>query len=307
MDQSIPDHGGRIDAARLRWGGERGDWIDLSTGINPVAYPVSDPSEMDWTSLPDAGAEAALIDAAREFWQVPDDLDILAAPGASALIAALPGLWPVGGYDIPGPTYNEHKTAFRAAGWRPGRDVRVIVHPNNPTGQFYGATDLTDGPMIIDESFADVSPDRSLLALIGAGQVVLKSFGKFWGLAGLRLGFAIAEPDLIARLRLRIGPWAVSGPALEVGRRALSDYQWAAVTRARLEADAARLDGLMTGHGRLVGGTPLFRLYDVGDAAAMHARLGQAWICSRTFPYNAGWLRLGLPGPGDWDRLEAAL
>ena len=138
--------------------------------------------------------------------------------------------------------------------------------------------------------------------------VVLKSFGKFWGLAGLRLGFAIAAPEMAAKIRNEIGPWAVSGPALEIGARALEDAAWADATRARLTKDAVCLDALMTKAGaQIVGGTTLFRLYDVGDAAAWQDRLAQGHVWSRVFPYSDRWLRLGLPAPDRWDQLEAAL
>ena len=303
------DHGGGIDVAAARWGGARADWIDLSTGINPHPYPVGRIPGEAWTALPDEAAETRLNAAARQVWQVPDRLEVLAAPGASALIAAIPGLRPVGRVEIPGPTYNEHEAAFRAAGWQvgPGGDARVIVHPNNPDGRWYSQADLDAPFVVIDESFADVAPERSLLCHAGEGRVVLKSFGKFWGLAGMRLGFAIGTHEDMAALRDRLGPWGVSGPALEIGARALEDRRWAEVTRARLRRDAGRLDGLMGPQGRLVGGTDLFRLYEVGEAAAFQARLAEARIWSRIFPYSESWVRLGLPGESDWARLEAVL
>ncbi|MDU8929521.1 threonine-phosphate decarboxylase [Alisedimentitalea sp. MJ-SS2] len=307
------DHGGGIDAAVARWGGARSDWIDLSTGINPVPYPVGEVSAEAWTALPDHGALERLLAAARTFWDVPEGVEIVAAAGASAPIAALPGLWPQGRVCIEGPTYNEHEAAFRTAGWDVVQaavsetGARVIVHPNNPDGRCYGAADLTAPVMIIDESFADVMPSQSLIAQAGPGRVVLKSFGKFWGLAGVRLGFAIGGREEITRLGERLGPWAVSGPALEIGARALEDEAWAEATRERLERDAMRLDRLMEPHGKLVGGTTLFRLYDVGDAAAFQGRLARQHTWSRIFPYSERWVRLGLPGPEGWERLETAL
>lgn len=303
------DHGGGIDAARARWGGERDGWIDLSTGINPVPYPVEEIASEAWTALPDAAAQDRLIAAARAFWGVPEGCDIVAAGGASALIAALPGLRPAGRVAIPGPTYNEHEAAFRAGGWEIGEGgaAKVIVHPNNPDGRWHGRDDLSAPFTVIDESFADVAPERSMVGDAGGGRIVLKSFGKFWGLAGVRLGFAIGGAEDMAALRARLGPWAVSGPALEIGARALEDRAWAVATRARLETDAARLDGLMAGQGKLVGGCALFRLYDVGDAAAFQALLAERHIWSRVFPYSKSWVRLGLPGPEGWARLEAAL
>jgi cobalamin biosynthetic protein CobC len=138
--------------------------------------------------------------------------------------------------------------------------------------------------------------------------LILKSFGKFWGLAGLRLGFLIGPTPLVDRMRDMIGPWAVSGPALEIGTRALMDDEWAVQTRARLAADTARMDQIMAGKGaKLVGGTTLFRLYDVGDATAWQDRMAQHHVWTRIFPYSNRWLRLGLPAPDHWDQFEASL
>jgi cobalamin biosynthetic protein CobC len=305
------DHGGGLDAARGRWGGC--DWIDLSTGINPVPYPLPELPTRAWTALPDRDDAAALEAAARATWRVPEGTDLVAAPGASALIARLPSLAPAGAFDIPGPTYNEHEAAFRAAGWHAAASdetpaARVLVHPNNPDGRLWSAGDA-DAPLtVIDESFCDVTPDASLIGLAARpGTVVLKSFGKFWGLAGLRLGFAIGRPETAAPLRASLGPWPVSGPALAIGTAALRDSAWAGAARARLARDAARLDALMAPHGPTVGGTDLFRLYDLPDAAAMQDRLARNQVWSRIFPYSGRWLRLGLPPAAGWERLQTAL
>lgn len=311
--QTTRDHGGGLDAAIARFGGARSGWIDLSTGINPVPYPVADGPLSDWTALPDKAAQTSLTDAARAFWNVPDGAAILPAPGASVLIAMIPSLRPAGAYQITRPTYNEHAAAFAAHGWRDvdtdPADARVLVHPNNPDGRLWSAADATAPLTVIDESFCDVTPDHSLIHLADQpGRIVLKSFGKFWGLAGLRLGFAIAHPDTIAEMEARLGPWAVSGPGLRIGAQALGDIGWANATRARLQADSDRLDQLMTAKGAtLAGGTTLFRLYEVDDAAAWRDRLAASHVWSRIFPYSKTFLRLGLPAPDQWDRLEQAL
>lgn len=313
MAQGTRDHGGGIDGAIACFGGTRGDWIDLSTGINPVPFPLPALPPDAWTALPDRAAQDQLAAAARRFWRVPDGAAILAAPGASVLIAQMPRLASGQKVQIAGPTYNEHGAAFAAHGWQVTADgpaeAQVIVHPNNPTGQWHEAQSLTAPFAVIDESFADVAPDRSLVAQAARpGRVVLKSFGKFWGLAGLRLGFAIAEPDTIARLADMLGPWPVSGPALAIGAAALEHPDWARDTRIRLNEDAARLDALMLRAGaRGLGGTPLFRLYQVDSAEAWQAHLARHQIWSRIFPYNPRWLRLGLPRPDQFQRLEKAL
>lgn len=312
---SPADHGGGIDAAAARWGGARADWLDLSTGINPVPYPVPAVPHEVWTALPDAAATQAAEAAARTFWRAPQGATVLAVPGASAAIARLPALRAPSTVSIPGPTYNEHARAFAAQGWQVMTEgpamARVVVHPNNPDGHRWSADRaagglLPGGMLVIDESFGDVAPDDSLIALADRpGVVVLKSFGKFWGLAGLRLGFAIGDQGVIAGLAEALGPWPVSGPALALAARALTDHGWAEATRARLAADAARLDAQVGWP--VVGGTDLFRLYDVSDAHRMQDRLARARIWTRVFPYSDRWLRLGLPGPDGWSRLEAAL
>lgn len=311
--QAERDHGGNLDEAMARHGGSRADWIDLSTGINPVPWPVPPIDPRDWTALPDRVAQDRLVSAARVFWEVPDGADVLAAPGASALIAAMPRLAPPGRVWIDAPTYNEHEAAFVAEGWNRVCDgdaeARVLVHPNNPDGRVYTAADADTRFCVIDESFCDVMPDRSLVSLGDRdGVVVLKSFGKFWGLAGLRLGFAIARPETITRLRTMLGPWAVSGPALGIGAAALSDPGWAQATRARLAEDAQRLDRALSAAGaQLQGGTDLFRLARVHDASVWQGRLARSRIWTRVFPRDPGLIRLGLPAPGDWARVEAAL
>ncbi len=305
------DHGGGLDAAIAHYGGKRGDWLDLSTGINPHPYPVGECDPEAWTALPDHSAFARLEAAARAFWDVPDEAAVLAAPGASALIARIPSLLPAGKVEIAAPTYNEHAAGFLAEGWEVAAEgnARVMVHPNNPDGFLWTAPDLSRSLTIIDESFCDVMPLQSHIKRASEpGVLILKSFGKFWGLAGLRLGFVIGDPTLIARLRDAIGPWQISGPALEIGTRALEDFDWASKTRRRLAVETARLDGTMKHHGaKLVGGTTLFRLYDVGDAAGWQEKLARGHVWSRIFPYSTSWLRLGLPTVRGWAQLEAAL
>ena len=311
------DHGGNLDAARQAWGGERQDWIDLSTGINPIPYPVPHLNAELWTALPDETALANLIAAGKRFWNVPNNQSLIAAPGASALIAALPGLREAGRVAIDSPTYNEHAGSFLAHGWdvvssEDSAEARVIVHPNNPDGKIFQGDALDRYQfVIIDESFADPNPELTLSALAHhPGVIILKSFGKFWGLAGLRLGFAIGHPDTIEAIRARLGPWSVSGPALDIGTRALLDSAWAKKTRQRLITDANRLDRLVlqSGHTHLVGGSPLFRLYETSNAEAAQNAFANKKIWTRRFPYSDTWLRLGLPGSADaWERVAEAV
>lgn len=308
------DHGGGIDAAMAQYGGARAQWLDLSTGINPAPYPLPAFSAESWGALPDRNQFHQLETAARKFWNVPKEAAVIAAPGASSLIARIPHLdVPKGCVRLIRETYNEHAAAFRSAGWNvdiKGEDASVTVHPNNPTASFTSANALPDTPLtVIDESFCDIAPDRSLIARSTVpGTIVLKSFGKFWGLAGLRLGFAIGDPTLISQLRETLGPWQISGPALTTGIAALADHDWARNTRDRLATDAARMDDLLLRSGaKILDGTTLFQLYQVDNALKWQDKLAQRYVLSRTFPYSETYLRLGLPPSNRWKQLEDAL
>lgn len=319
------DHGGNLDDARARHGGEAADWLDLSTGINPCPWPVEDIHPETWARLPDRGAVAAVEAAARAVYGVAPDAGLVAVPGLSAAIRVLPRLQQpgrMGEVAIPSPTYNEHAAAWADEGWRvvarPGPATRatVIVNPNNPDGRLWERHEVLTlaealPMLVVDESFADARRELSVAdaAGPGSGLVVLRSFGKFYGLAGLRLGFVIGPPDATARVAAMLGPWAVSGPALEIGRRALEDTGWAARTRRRLARDMVRLKALGRGAGwSLVGEGSLFATFETGDAAGWQERLAEGRIWSRIFPWSAGWLRLGLPGDeAGWVRLARAL
>lgn len=320
-------HGGDLAAASAAFGVPAGGWLDLSTGINPLAYPLGNMSEAMWQRLPTGSDTKALITAAKRYYRVPEDAAICAAPGTQAIIQWLPVLRLKGTVQIIGPTYAEHAHRWRAAGHdvtiisdidAANADVIVLVNPNNPDGRNYPRGPLLalaeqqrqrQGCLIVDEAFADVTPATSIVPDTGQpGLLVLRSFGKFFGLAGLRLGFAIGHASDIAPLSDAVGPWAVAGPALEIGARALDDNAWNAQTRVRLTSDAERLDALLTKHGlRTIGGTSLFRLAETDQAFGIYQLLARAGILVRIFDDHPNWLRLGLPGAErDWARLEKA-
>jgi cobalamin biosynthetic protein CobC len=322
-EQRLPEHGGDLDQALRRYGGCAQDWIDLSTGINRQPYPVVDLPFGCWTGLPSRSEIEALHDAARQAYGT--EAPVLATAGAQAAIGLLPYLSPRGRARILAPTYNEYAAVLSGAGFDvvetdeletlAGADLAVVANPNNPDGRHYEAEHLLAllprvGRLVVDESFADATCGLSLMPRAGQARlVILRSFGKFYGLAGLRLGFIAGSNADIARLAAMAGPWPVSGAAIAIGKRALLDHEWAKATSARLARDCVRLDRLAASHGWiLVGGTALFRLYETGDSALAQERLGRARIWSRTFPQKPGWLRLGLPGnENEWERLTLAL
>ncbi len=318
------EHGGRLRQAARRHGIALAEWVDLSTGINPRAYPVPALPPEVWQRLPEAndGLEAA---AAAYYGSA----SLLPVAGSQAAIQALPACFPPGRAVTLAPTYAEHPHAWREhalcalpaaaiADAVDSADTLLLVQPNNPDAQRFPREQLLawrarlaarGGRLIVDEAFLDAEPGDSLVPLAGEpGLVVLRSVGKFFGLAGARVGFVFAEADLLARLADRLGPWAVSGPARAVTAAALADRSWQEAARRRLNADSARLAALLDRHGLAGGGgTALFQWRPTPDAVAIHARLAEQAILTRLFETPAG-LRFGLPGPEtEWERLAAAL
>ena len=317
------DHGGNLDWAISHYGGSAADWIDLSTGINRVPYPVPELSHEAWTALPTRSAMAGLLRAARTAYR--SEAPMVALAGAQAAIQLVPRLATPGRARVLSPTYNEHAASLRAAGWQveevtrlaelEGADLAIVVNPNNPDGQTHSPEALLSlvghvGRLVVDESFGDITPALSLAPLAGReGLVVLRSFGKFYGLAGLRLGFALGTPGDIAAMEAMSGPWPISGAAIEIGTSALADAAWADATARRLATEAAKMDTLARSRGwQPIGGTDLFRLYDTPDATTAQDHLARHHIWSRIFPYSPHWLRLGPPGAApEWARLATAL
>lgn len=305
------EHGGRLREAAQRWGVPRADWLDLSTGIAPRPYPVpAVPAEV-WQRLPedDDGLEAA----ARAYYGAGH---LLALPGSQAGIQCLPRLLEPGRVAIPMPIYAEHPAAWRAAGhtqvgWDEPADYAALCNPNNPTGQRFTRAELLERAhtlrlLVVDEAFIDAAPGESLADHAAKNIVVLRSPGKFFGLAGARTGFAIAAPELLARLADALGPWAVSHPARWAACHALADGDWQTLQRARLAAAAERLARLLDCIGTPTG-TALFQYVATPRASTLHEKLAQRAILVRHFIAPAA-LRFGLPGSeADWQKLEFVL
>jgi cobalamin biosynthetic protein CobC len=311
----VLEHGGRLREAAQRWGIPRADWLDLSTGIAPWPYPVPALPADVWQRLPED--DDGLEDAARDCYGARH---LLALPGSQAAILALPKLFPPGRVALPMPIYAEHPAAWQAAGhtlvdWDEPGDYAVLCNPNNPTGQRFTRAELLERAralrlLVVDEAFIDAAPSESLADCNMDNIVVLRSLGKFFGLAGARVGFAIAAPELLARLAdaqyQTAGPWAVSHPARQVARHALTDRAWQYAQRARLAAAAERLARLLGCLG-MPTGTALFQYVATPRAAELHEQLAGRGILVRRFAAPAA-LRFGLPDSDDaWRRLEQAL
>lgn len=317
------EHGGRLRRAAETYGIPLGDWLDLSTGINPQGYPVPPVPADAWLRLPedDDGLEAAAAD-------YYGSAHLLPVAGSQPAIQLLPAVLRGERVSLLAPGYAEHAHA-----WRDRRavavgadeidaavahsDIVVLVQPNNPTGVHFGRERLLEwhtrlarrgGWLVVDEAFIDTTPAQSLVPLAGAdGLVVLRSLGKFFGLAGARVGFVFAPGSVRAALAERLGPWTLAGPARWAARHALADRAWQTQARAALLTAGERLQALLETHGLPACGPALFKLVATPDAARLHAAFARRGILLRLFETPQA-VRFGLPSDeAGWARLAAAL
>lgn len=336
-------HGGRLRAAAAHYGIALDQWLDLSTGINPNGWPVPGIPASCWARLPED--DDGLEQAARDYYGAEQ---LLPVAGSQAAIQALPHMRPASRVAVLDPGYAEHALAWQRAGHavtavRAERldeatqdtDVLVLIHPNNPTGARFAVEQLLDwharlaargGWLVVDEAFMDVTPDHSLCRYSArAGLIVLRSLGKFFGLAGARVGFVCAQASLLAQLQAVLGPWSVSAPARWAAAAALNDRVWQVSTRQRLAAAGARLHALLVAQGFTPdGGCALFQWLRTAQAPRLHETLARQGILTRLFIESTNLrvdratqcasrdtgasLRVGLPGnEAEWMRLEAAL
>lgn len=323
-------HGGQLDKAVAQFGGEPADWLDLSTGINPNGYPVADLDSDIWSRLPDRAAWDATAEAVRKAYGAPDSTAVSLAPGSQAHIQLLPWLFKPQAVAIVGFTYQEHGLCWRRAGHQvyvtDGLEsaeatarIVVVVNPNNPDGRILDREALAGlsrrlasrgGALIVDEAFGDVTTNASVARDTGReGLVVLRSLGKFYGLAGVRFGAVLCGELIARRLEERLGPWAVSGPALAVAKQALEDDKWRKQTRKKLTAMREDLEAMLVDAGHeVVGGCDLFVLTKQGSAHELSNHLSERKILTRVFPGKSDWMRFGLPADKrSLKRLQKAL
>ena len=325
MDAAFTRHGGRLAAAQAAFPHAPRPWIDLSTGINPLPFPAPPATRAERARLPDPERIRALEVAAAGAFGVRDAARAAAVGGAEAGLRLLPHLLRTSTVAVPGPTYGGHAEAWRKAGaevLEREADLEracaaVLVNPNNPDGRVRTPAELLaladrlharGGTLVVDESFADVAPENSVAGAAHTAVAVLRSFGKAYGLPGVRLGFVVAPPEFAARVRSATGDWPVGADALAAGLAAYNDGRWLERTRGRLARGAARLDRALARAGfTVVGGTGLFRLASTPDAPDRFLRLCRAGILTRPFADQPAWLRFGLPAPSDFPRVERAL
>ncbi|RMJ02739.1 Threonine-phosphate decarboxylase [Marinobacter litoralis] len=332
-----PEHGGRLEAAVRKWGIPREQWLDLSTGINPVPYPVPVIPMEVWQRLPEP--DDGLEDIIRNWAGAPADAACLPVAGSQQAIMALPAvrtrLHGLGQVAVPMPGYREHGHAWHRAGfdvvgisaeqaladdldWLDSVDVVVWINPNNPTGQVLLPERLlawrerlqrNGGWLVVDEAFMDTTPEFSVCSDAGLpGLTILRSLGKFYGLAGVRAGSLLCDPSIAEPLQRVLGPWALGGPARYIKARALVDTEWQDKNRVRLQREAKKLSDILGAAGlALLGGTALFQTVRTDDSLLLADRLAAQGVLVRAFDAPR-MLRFGLAADeGQWRRLEAAL
>lgn len=319
------EHGGNLQQAAQQYGRPLADWLDISTGINPQHYPIPALEPSLFQRLPPV--TESLHAAARAYYGCQH---VLACAGSQAALQVLPTLRPPCRVAMPRTMYQEHAHAWQRTGHEiqffeqtpdnhilQQSDVLLVCNPNNPTGHLYATDTLLDwhaqlsargGWLVVDEAFMDTTPQHSLASHTGqAGLWVLRSLGKFFGLAGLRVGFLLGEPTALALVESRLGPWSVTGPSQYIASLALADHAWQQHMRAELPAQSAQLYQLLSQHGLTpTGGTDLFQYVPHPQSLRLHQMLAKYGVWTRYFAAPAA-LRFGLLSTQDWDRLDDAL
>jgi len=321
-----PVHGGQLNGAAKTYNISVDKWIDLSTGINPNGWPIPEIPAFVYQRLPEENDD--LISAARLYYGAES---VMAIAGSQAAIQMLPGLRPYSRVGVVYPGYQEHAHCWRNVGHQVQLlspedieahldviDVLVIINPNNPTGMIFSKEQLEqwhsrlaerNGWLVVDEAFMDCEPENSLIPLSPKnGLIILRSIGKFFGLAGLRVGFIFAEQSLLDNLAQRLGPWSISNPSRYITAHALMDSSWHVKTGIELKSKSRRLFNLMSESGLSpYGGTHLFQSVNHPYAVELHEQLAKRGVLVRIFQQSSS-LRFGLPKDEDaWDRLKISL
>ncbi len=197
----------------------------------------------------------------------------------------------------------------------------VVTTPNNPTGAVATGDDVRrlseaapDALVLVDLAyveFADEDPSAVALSLPNA--LITRTFSKAWGLAGLRVGYAIGPADVIGWMRVCGAPYAVAGPSLALAQARLDAGEGemrAFVARIRAERVALAVEVAALGM-RPIPSQANFLLLDAGDALWLRDAMAGLGVAVRAFPGRAdleGRVRIALPGrPDAFERLVAAL
>lgn len=330
---SKPFHGGRLHHAAQQFGIPIESWIDLSTGINPHSYPLPTVPQEVWQKLPDA--DDNLLSIAATYY---GSAHLLAVAGSQVAIEALPKLRSHSRVGILSPAYAEYAYQWKRQGHDvqelsieeldsqiANLDVVVVIRPNNPTAELLSQAQLKhwldilqqiNGWLVIDEAFIDAMPNSDKLSMItqdpASGLVVLRSVGKFFGLAGIRLGFVWAEPALLSRLAQQLTTWSVSSVARWAGAVSLQDDNWQLLMRQRLVQDSQQLCAMLAKYDFEFVSTPLFCTVQLPivhrkTGFSVYQYFAERGILIRNFEHLQAF-RLGLPKDAmAWRLLEKAL
>ncbi|MBV1788462.1 threonine-phosphate decarboxylase CobD [Marinobacterium sp. D7] len=330
MAMGQPEHGGGLNAAAERHGIPRGHWLDLSTGINPRGWPVPDiPSEV-FARLPEVDDQLEM--AAADYYGCDQLLPLAGSQQGIQLLPRLrQALCGSGRVGVLTPGYAEHRhhwqlhghdvkglSALQIESRLPQLEVLVLINPCNPSGCSFTPEQLErwraqlaarGGWLVVDEAFIDATPELSLLGPeLPRGLIILRSLGKFFGLAGLRVGFLFAESTIRHALAPLIGPWALAHPSRWLATKALQDQEWQRFARVNLRLQQQRLvDLLARFFVEPVSSTSLFAWIPTERAESIQQRLAMRAVLVRCFNDPPG-LRFGLPGSeAQWRQLEHAL
>ncbi|HCH23549.1 MAG TPA: threonine-phosphate decarboxylase [Oceanospirillaceae bacterium] len=323
-------HGGDLQSASQRYGRPIADWVDLSTGINVYSYPVPEMKPEVWQRLP--YLDPQLVETAAAYY---GNRNLLLAAGSQPVIELLPEILHEQGNQLtallPDIGYQEHHQAWRKQGPvatysgvvdasdeisarlnEPHIGHLLLINPNNPTGIQYTLAQIhiwaqqlasKQGYVIIDEAFIDCAPAASVVQEnMPDNLVVLRSFGKFFGLAGVRLGALVAKPAILQHMAGLMGPWSVNGPAQAIATVAYSDQVWQQAMRTKLATEQAQQlniwQATFTRLGaQLQANTALFRSFAMPKTLAeqLHTKAANAGILIRPVPVSpsSSLVRLG--------------
>lgn len=329
-------HGGNLRQVAKKYGYPIEQWLDLSTGINPSGFKPAPLSDACWQRLPEN--DDGLIEAALNYY---GQSNFVLTPGSQWMIQNLPAIKEtlvgpeqidIGPVLLPKQGYQEHRLAWQESGFdieyyeaQPTISqlnhcsVCVVIQPNNPTGQCYDQSQLNDwlailkdneAWLVVDEAFVDCTPDKSMLDRSGEeGLIVLRSIGKFFGLAGIRIGCIFAWTALLEKVNAAMGPWAISHPSREVAIQAFHNINWQRYAIEKCHDQSKKLRDVLIKYFQIKPtGTALFQTVYLDRSEEIFEHLCQHKILVRLLDCQTG-LRFGLPPdrPECWQKLEQAL
>ncbi len=339
LELAAPKHGGDLAYWQRKVGNDALNWLDLSSACNREPWPVPEVSTALWMALPDQ--TELLEQAERYFARRPNAI----GAGSQHIIESLPPLLRESGcltnqtVFVPRIGYQEHAFAWRKWGYdivyydaleellTQHWAVAVVIQPNNPTGELASASILSQlvahaeqqgASLVVDEAFIDATPEWSVLNHqqtkdLSESLFVMRSVGKFFGLAGARVGFVFCASKWQVALNNLLGPWPVATPSLHLVSLALADTAWQSHALQNLTVrQAAFVERVMPKLNTVFDSqdsvrNALFTTWFLDSQAyAEHVftMLHQVGVHTRL---GDGWIRVALPALDEMDALNRAL